>query len=229
MDPLARRIRPSRAGRPAALLAVLALLTVALGACSSSTTAGSGRFAGNASPLPSASGTPPSGEPSGQPSASPVPSGPTTSATYRGLQLGLAAGWTLTPQGNTACIRPGPAGGSGCALVILDVAAATAARQPVVPPDPKAERGWWVGTGPPVCADDVAVTGSTLVDSSFVKLRNKTAAYGKWDVRCSDTGKDFSPRVWWLPVSEVALIQPESEAAVDPTVDLIVTSVTVNR
>ena len=54
----------------------------------------------------------------------------------------------------------------------------------------------------------------------------KTAAYGRWAVSCADATKDFAPRLWWLPTSQLALRQRGSAAGTGEAVDKLLAGVT---
>ncbi|HEY9473518.1 MAG TPA: hypothetical protein VIS06_06655, partial [Mycobacteriales bacterium] len=134
------------------------------------------------------------------------------------------------PTGGSACLNPSGAPAGSCALRIVDLNTGGAGNSTARPPDPQAPQGWWMGAGPPTCGPTppVPVANSTLVTSSFVRMRNKTAAYGAWQVTCADASRNFSPRLWWLPNTRVALVEDHGGAgAVDTQIDQIVASVTV--
>lgn len=234
----ARRLLPQavhRAARRAAWVAALVgLVTVA--ACSS-TVAGKGQIDPLAAPAPTdgtgdPTASPPDATsgPSSSPSAVPQPTGPTTPLTFRAARFEAPAGWRLSTSNWFSClVRVGEQPGE-CTLRIVDVPAAHAAKQAVATPDPKAPQGWWVGIGPPMCnpSQNVAVTASQSLGTSFVKMKNKTAAQGTWQVHCSNPQFDFTPRVWWLPKTQLAFIENHSgDAAVDAQVDRIIASVTI--
>ncbi|HEX5497030.1 MAG TPA: hypothetical protein VFX70_20905 [Mycobacteriales bacterium] len=225
---------PRRAARPAAHTAALTGLTAlvllvgsgVLAACTS-TIAGTGAI--NSAAIPRPTGTP---SPSADPSAGGTPSSAGTPgpASFHKLRFDLPAGWRITPGAGSACLDPDGASPKACTLQIVDLDTAPAGSAPVNPPTPHAQQGWWMGGGAPACDPNrtVPATASTLVTTSFVDMRNKTAAYSTWRVTCADPARNFSPRLWWLPVTRVALVQHSGGAgAVDTQVDRIIASVTV--
>ena len=213
----------------AARWGVVIAASMALVACASSI-AGSGTLDPAAKPGPAATLAAPS--PSNSPSASTVPSvaatgGPTS---FQMLRFDLPVGWRAQPSGSSACLNPDGAPAGSCTLLIVDLAAAEAEHHAVRPPDPQGPQGWWMGAGPPTCrsAQPVPVTTSTSTGSTFVRLRNKTAAYGAWQVTCADPARNFSPRLWWLPRTRVAFLQEHGNAGpVDTQINQIMASVEV--
>jgi hypothetical protein len=98
--------------------------------------------------------------------------------------------------------------------------------------DPEGDWSWYRatdvmpcpgGTGPddtgPGGQDDIVrpVGGRvTPVESGFRPVGSQTAAYSRWSVVCEKSGFEFSPQAWFLPESQLLIIdvlgQPETEA-----------------
>lgn len=189
---------------------------------------------GAVSPLAAPSGGAASGQPSPSTTASPAGAPPATGApsptSYHMLRFSLPAGWRIAPEAASACLDPTGAPAGACTVKIVDLNAVAAAHIQMTRPNPQVDHGWWMGPGAPTCVagQTAPVTGSVLVTTSFVKMANKTAAYSTWRVTCAAAAQNFSPRMWWLPVTKVAFVQHSGGAGpVDAQVDKIIASVTV--
>jgi hypothetical protein len=74
------------------------------------------------------------------------------------------------------------------------------------------------GTGPGGQDDIARPAGgrTTPVESGFRPVGSRTAAYSRWSVVCERSGFEFSPQAWFLPESQLLIIdvlgQPETEA-----------------
>lgn len=223
-------IRPT--WRPATRRVLCGLVlagSVTLAGCTAST-AGTGAL----SPLAAPSGSAASGQPSPSTTASPTGAPPTTGApsptSYHMVRFSLPADWRITPKAALACLDPASAPAGACTVKIVDLNAVAAAHIQMTAPDPKVDHGWWMGPGAPTCVPGqrAPVIDSVLVTTSFVKMRNKTAAYSVWRVSCVAAAQNFSTRMWWLPVTKVAFVQNSGGAGpTDAQVDKIIASVTV--
>lgn len=221
------RAEPRRPTLRALLVSMLAGSLV-LAACTTTVT-GRGSPAPLVLPEPIETGGPSSTATAAPTSASPQPSGPPSHATLGSVSFDVPGGWVVDKRSSSACVRaPGVAAGT-CTLLVVDIPKAQVEHQVARAPDPKAPQGWWLGSGSPACATNprVPATGSELVGSGFVKMRNKTSAYGTWLVHCADPNLNFSPRLWWLPRTQVAFLQERGGGTVDAQVDRVVASVSV--
>jgi hypothetical protein len=74
------------------------------------------------------------------------------------------------------------------------------------------------GTGPGGQDDIARPAGgrTTPVESGFRPVGSRTAAYSRWSVVCERSGFEFGPQAWFLPESQLLIIdvlgQPETEA-----------------
>ncbi|CAA9285348.1 MAG: hypothetical protein AVDCRST_MAG41-3936 [uncultured Corynebacteriales bacterium] len=216
----------------AVLGSVVALLAVA--GCATST-AGSGRPADGATaaggPAASPTSPPPTGgaDPTASgPAGSALPGDPTGRVASVGtLRMPLTPGTTARVDGDFLCVTL--ANGTGCDLEVVDIGRIRAAGGSVSTPAPGEEYGWWWGSDAPSCGDSgqvSAVTRSAVTEKGFKKVGPKTAAYGRWAVSCADATKDFAPRLWWLPTSQLALRQRGSAAGTGEAVDKLLAGVT---
>lgn len=213
-----------------ALPVLAACLPLVLVACATTVVAGRGSPAPLVLPEPVQTGGG-SATPTAEPTdGTPTPAGPASHVTFGRVAFDVPAGWTSDDQGGLLCLRAPDAPAATCSLLVADVPRAQSAKLVAGPPDPKAPAGWWFLTGPPACSTDppVPVVGSELKSSGFVRMRNKTAAYATWVVHCGDPNLTLSPRLWWLPRTQVAFLQQRGGGGVDGQVDGLVASVTVS-
>jgi hypothetical protein len=97
--------------------------------------------------------------------------------------------------------------------------------------DPNGKWSWYRAGDPMSCPDGADPGGEALdtvqpvdgsmapVDSDFPPVGSRTAAHSRWSAVCERSGFEFSPEAWFLPESELLIIevldQPETEAILD--------------
>ena len=94
--------------------------------------------------------------------------------------------------------------------------------------DPDGDWSWYRSTDAMACPDGADKGGEALdtvrpadgsmapAESDFRAVGTRTAAYTRWSAVCETSGFRFSPEAWFLPESELLIIdvvgQPETEA-----------------
>jgi hypothetical protein len=97
-----------------------------------------------------------------------------------------------------------------------------------VPYDPDGDWSWYQSTDAMACPDGTDPGGEPLdpvraADGDTVPVQreprpvgSRTADYSRWDTVCERSGFEFSPQAWFLPESQILIVdvlgQPETEA-----------------
>jgi hypothetical protein len=63
------------------------------------------------------------------------------------------------------------------------------------------------------------------VQTGFRKVGPKNAVFGRWTVSCQKPDLDFTPRLWWLPTSQIAFRERSTATGADGAVDAILAGV----